>query len=93
MTPDSATRGFLFWAVISLISPNIFNRSQLDTTCLVLVMVWGNNFKCAVVHIWVKSVYLLPQQQMCELMDYQKETGNLPWRQRIDAYLQIISYI
>lgn len=56
-------------------------------------MVWGNNFKCAVVHIRVKSVYLLPQLQMHELMDYQKETGNLPWRQRIDAYFQIISYI
>lgn len=47
VTPDNATSSFLFRAVISLMAPNIFNRSQLDTTCLVLVRAWGNNFKRA----------------------------------------------
>lgn len=44
------------------------------------------------VHIWAKSAYLLPQLQMYELMDYQRETGNLRWRWRIVKYFQIISY-
>lgn len=45
------------------------------------------------IHVWVKLVYLLPQLQVYELVDYRRGTGNLRWRWRVDKYFQIIRYI
>lgn len=44
VTPDHAIISLLFCEAISLISPNIFSRRQLATTCLVLAMSWGEYF-------------------------------------------------
>lgn len=90
ITPDSPTRScFLFCAIISLTSPNLFSESQLDITYFILKMVWGNTEKCAVL------MYLLRQLEVYELVDYRRGTGNLSWRWswRVDTYFQIIRYI